>query len=135
MSRAALRENSILVVDDDEDVRELYRDFLEPPIVVYTAENGQSALDTLRAERVDLAIIDDVQMPVMNGAELLRRIRDDPALERLPVIVQTSDRTALAAPLWGTLRVSQVLDKTHFVSWFESQMQATVPPGPSFRPG
>jgi CheY-like chemotaxis protein len=127
------RENSILVVDDDEDVRELYRDFLEPPFVVYTAENGQRALDTLRSERVDLAII-DVHMPVMNGAELLRHIRDDPALEKLPVIIQTSDRAALAAPLWGTLRVSQVLDKTHFVTWFESQMQATVPPGSSFRP-
>jgi CheY-like chemotaxis protein len=121
------RSSSILVVDDDEDVRTLYRDFLEPPFVVYTAENGQSALDTLHAERVDLAII-DVHMPVMNGAELLRRIRDDPAIERLPVIIQTSDRAALAAPLWGTLHVSQVLDKTQFVSWFESQMQATVPP-------
>jgi len=116
------RSNAILIVDDDQDVRELYRAFLEPRFVVLTAENGREALETLRRERIDLAIV-DVHMPVMNGVELLRSIRGDPALEGLPVVVQTSDRTALNAPIWGTLRVSQVLDKMRFLDWFEAQMR------------
>jgi CheY-like chemotaxis protein len=118
------RSNTILIVDDDEDVRTLYRAYLEPPFVVFTAENGQAALETLHAQRIDLAII-DVHMPVMNGAELLRAIRADSALEGLPVVVQTSDRSALNAPIWGTLRVSQVLDKAHFVDWFNTQVRAS----------
>jgi CheY-like chemotaxis protein len=120
------RRNTILIVDDDEDVRVLYRAYLEPPFTVLTAENGKVALDTLRSRHPDLAIV-DVHMPVMNGVELLRAIRADPELERLPVVVQTSDRAALSAPIWGTLRVSQVLDKVHFVEWFEAHMQASLP--------
>jgi CheY-like chemotaxis protein len=59
-------------------------------------------------------------MPVMNGAELIRAMRADPSLEKLPVVVQTNDRTALRAPVWGTLRVSEVLDKSNFLHWFDS---------------
>lgn len=117
------RRNRILVVDDEEDVRELYRAFLEPQFIVATAENGKAALEALRAERMDLAII-DVHMPVMNGVDLLRAMRADPALESLPVVVQTSDRSALAAPIWGSLHVSRVLDKERFVDWFEEQVRA-----------
>ena len=115
------RRCSILVVDDDEDVRELYRSILEPCFEVRTAKDGRDALDLLRAHAFDLAIV-DVHMPVMNGAELIRAMCSDPSLEKLPVIVQTSDRTALRAPVWGTLHVSEVLDKANFLSWFESRV-------------
>lgn len=111
----------ILVVDDEEDVRELYRSFLEPRFDVLTAKDGKEALDLLRAQPADLAIV-DVHMPVMNGAELIRAMRKDPSLEKLPVIVQTSDRSALRAPIWGTLHVSEVLDKANFLHWFDSHV-------------
>jgi CheY-like chemotaxis protein len=117
------RRNSILVVDDAADVRTLYRALLEPRFVVLTAENGKEALAVLRTMRVDLAIV-DVHMPVMNGAELVRAMRNDPVLEGLPVIVQTSDRAALSAPVWGALRVSRVMDKASFLDWFEEQAGA-----------
>jgi CheY-like chemotaxis protein len=122
------RHNTLLVVDDDQDVRELYRALLGPHFAVLTAANGEEALEVLRREHVDLAIV-DVHMPVMNGAELIRAVRSDPILERLPVIVQTTDRTALQAPVWGTLRVSQVLDKHSFLDWIEAQI-GSVTPGP-----
>jgi CheY-like chemotaxis protein len=122
------RHNTLLVVDDDPDVREIYRALLGPHFVVLTAVNGVDALEVLRREHVDLAIV-DVHMPVMNGAELIRAVRADPALDSLPVIVQTTDRTALKAPVWGRLRVSQVLDKHGFLAWIEAQM-GSVTPGP-----
>lgn len=114
---------TILLVDDDLDVRELYRFFLEDRFDVLTAENGAVALDVLRTSHVDLAIV-DVHMPVMNGADLVRAIRADPELEALPIVVQTNDPVALDAPLWATLRVSKVMDKSEFAGWFERQIEA-----------
>jgi CheY-like chemotaxis protein len=119
-----IRRNTILIVDDDEDTREICRGFLQRDFTVLTAEDGLDALRVLKDRRVDLAII-DVHMPNMNGAELLRAIRSDPAIDRLPVIVQTNDRAALRAPVWGTLHASQVLDKSQFLDWFESRIHAT----------
>jgi CheY-like chemotaxis protein len=121
------RRNTILIVDDDPDVRDLYQEFLEPTFDVLTAEHGRDALEQLARTRVDLAII-DVQMPVMNGVELIRAMRADPRWEHLPVIVQTNDRAALAASNWSTLHVSQVMDKMRFVDWFESQVRSLPKP-------
>ena len=117
------RRNTILVVDDETDVRSLYRDFLEPRFDVLTAANGKEALSVLRANRVVLAVV-DVHMPVMNGVELVRAMRQEPALERIPVVVQSTDRVALDAPVWGTLRVARTMDKVGFVDWIEEQMDA-----------
>jgi CheY-like chemotaxis protein len=61
-------------------------------------------------------------MPVMNGAELIRAMRDDPALARVPVIVQTSDLQALRAPVWRDLHVAQLVDKLEFFSWLNSRV-------------
>jgi CheY-like chemotaxis protein len=119
------RRSTILVVDDDPLVSEIYRTFLEPRFEVATAENGAVALEVLGRRPVDLAIV-DVHMPVMNGAELVRAMRADPRWERLPVIIETSDPTALDAPLWSTLRVSRVMDKQGFASWLDEILKAPV---------
>ncbi len=62
----------------------------------------------------------------MNGVELVRAIRSDPTLEALPVIVQTSDRMAVQAHVWGPLRISQVMEKKNFLDWFEGQMRSVA---------
>jgi CheY-like chemotaxis protein len=115
------RRNIILVVDDDDDIRELYRSFLEPQFEVLEAADGQQALTVLRQHLVDLAIV-DVRMPIMNGMELIRAMRSDPALQSTPVIVQTSDQEALKAPVWRDLNVSQLVDKTSFLLWLSEQI-------------
>jgi CheY-like chemotaxis protein len=117
------RRNTILVVDDDPDVRRLYAAVLEPRFTVLTAANGKEALDRLRAARADLLIV-DVHMPVMDGTELVRIVRSDAVLDRLPIIVQTNDQVALRAPIWGALRVSKVMDKPSFLDWFEENLSA-----------
>jgi CheY-like chemotaxis protein len=117
--------NVILVVDDEAATRELYQAFLEPRFVVLGAENGLVALAMLAARHVDLAIV-DVHMPVMNGVELIQRMRSRPDLVHLPVIVQTSDREALAAPVWRDLRVSQLIDKGDFLDWISRQIDDHV---------
>jgi CheY-like chemotaxis protein len=113
--------NTILVVEDDPDVRDIYRTCLEPSFEVVDAENGRVALERLRKRKIHLAIV-DVHMPVMNGIELIRAMRADPTLQRVPVIVQTSDLTALRAPIWRDLHVSQIVEKGAFLDWLNTQI-------------
>ena len=115
----------ILLVEDEADSRELYRLVLEPDFEVLEAENGADALALLLARPIDL-VIADVHMPVMNGVELIRAMRADAALERIPVIVQSNDRSAREAPIWRELRVAQVLDKRDFVLWLDSRIRARI---------
>jgi CheY-like chemotaxis protein len=127
LGRGATR-NTLLVVDDDPDIRFLYRSFLEPRFTVLEAADGRAALEILRQAPVSLAIV-DVHMPVMNGVELIRAMRDDPALRELPVIVQTSDPTALRAPVWIDLQVSGTIEKGRFLEWLHGQIDAHVGTG------
>jgi CheY-like chemotaxis protein len=132
LGRGAAR-NTLLVVDDDPDIRWLYRSFLEPRFSVLEAADGRAALDLLHSESVSLAIV-DVHMPVMNGLELVRAMREDPALRELPVIVQTSDPTALRARVWIDLQVSGTIEKGRFLEWLSTQIDAHTAPGAAALP-
>ena len=76
----------ILVVDDDAGLRNLCRQTLAPLYRVVEAENGQQALRQFYQHRPD-AVILDVSMPVMDGWETCRRIRD---LADVPIIMLTA---------------------------------------------
>jgi class 3 adenylate cyclase/CheY-like chemotaxis protein len=88
----------ILVVDDDETNRAmLARRLVRLGFAVSVAENGRIALDALRAERFDLMLL-DIQMPELNGYEVLERMKADPVLRDIPVIVlSASDETERVA--------------------------------------
>ncbi len=78
----------ILVVDDNEDnrytlTRRLHR---EGWTDVVTAENGREALDKIAQERFDLVLL-DIMMPDVNGYEVLRRLKSDPATRDIPVLM------------------------------------------------
>jgi len=119
---------TILVVDDDPEPRELYGSYLQPRFEVLEAVDGVDALAQLRAHRIDL-VITDFHMPHMNGLELIRAMRADPQLERVPVIVQTSDRVALKSPVWRELKVAYQLDKVDFFRWLRRSIDAQLPSG------
>jgi two-component system sensor histidine kinase and response regulator WspE len=77
----------ILVVDDSHTVREMERRLLaRAGYRVTTAQNGQEAWNLLRLNDYDL-LISDVDMPQMNGIELVSRVRENPRLARMPVII------------------------------------------------
>ncbi|HEY2859931.1 MAG TPA: response regulator [Terracidiphilus sp.] len=77
----------ILVVDDSHTVREMERRLLvRSGYTVTTAQNGAEAWNLLRLNEYDL-LISDVDMPQMNGIELVTRVRANPRLIRLPVII------------------------------------------------
>jgi CheY-like chemotaxis protein len=84
---AALGRSSVLVVDDDRDIRETLQELIEDEgYEVATARNGAEALDRVRDVRPGLIVL-DLFMPVMDGAEFRRRQLADPAIAEIPVVV------------------------------------------------
>ena len=76
----------ILVVDDNWVSRELVREVLEDSEQkVLEADNGEEALDMILNEEPDVVLL-DIQLPVFDGYEVLRRIRSDRRFDELPVI-------------------------------------------------
>lgn len=89
-SRSEAKKYTVLLVEDAPFFRRLERGYLEEAgYKVLEAENGAQALDIIRRERVD-AIISDINMPVMDGLELIERIRKDEKFSHLPAIAVTS---------------------------------------------
>lgn len=88
---AAPSAPKVLVVEDSFTVRELQRSILEAAgYRVSTARDGREALERLAAEPdIELAIT-DLEMPELDGLDLTRAIRADPALSGLPVVIVTS---------------------------------------------
>ena len=85
--------HTVLVVDDEPNVRALYVEALEEiGHHVEVAANGVAALEKLRADPVPCVVLTDVRMPHMDGWDLSREVARDPQLSSLPVVVMTSDR-------------------------------------------
>ncbi len=80
----------ILVVEDQEDNRQIIRDTLSATdYQIMEAENGEEALAAVAKQRPDLILM-DIQMPILDGYEATRRIKADPALNSIPIIAITS---------------------------------------------
>ncbi len=80
----------ILVVEDQEDNRQIVRDLLTiTDYEVTEAENGEEALASVAKQRPDLILM-DIQLPIMDGYEATRRLKADPALRAIPIIAVTS---------------------------------------------
>ena len=83
-------KRKILVVEDNNLNREILTDILSEKYIVLEAKNGYEALDILRQQPGDIALIMlDVIMPVMDGYEFLDTIKKDPQLSLIPVVVTT----------------------------------------------
>jgi two-component system, cell cycle response regulator DivK len=80
----------ILVVEDQEDNRQILRDLLSNAgYEMMEAEDGEQALAAVARRRPDLILM-DIQLPLLDGYEATRRIKADPALKTIPIIVVTS---------------------------------------------
>ena len=80
----------ILVVEDQADNRRILHDLLTSAgYEIIIAEDGQEALDVVTRERPNLILM-DIQLPLLDGYEVTRRIKADPTLRAIPIIVITS---------------------------------------------
>ena len=92
---------TILLADDDEDIRTVFGMSLERYYRVLEAATGTSALELIRRERPDLVVL-DWTMPGSSGIEILTALRQDPLTAKVPVIMLTgkkeeADRARAAA--------------------------------------
>ena len=80
----------ILVVEDQEDNRQILRDLLATAgYDMIEAEDGMQAVAAASEHRPDLILM-DIQLPELDGYEATRRIKANPALSAIPIIVVTS---------------------------------------------
>ncbi|MCC2663223.1 MAG: response regulator [Geminicoccaceae bacterium] len=93
----------ILVVEDQEDNRQIIRDLLTSAgYELVEAVDGEEGVRLAESERPDLILM-DIQLPVLDGHEATRRIKQNPELRHIPIIVVTSyalsgdDQKAMAA--------------------------------------
>lgn len=81
---------TILVVDDDRELRVLYRMVLEREgYTIYEAANGAEALKFLMSQTPDVIVM-DMLMPMLGGEAVMKRIQQMPALENVRIIVLTA---------------------------------------------
>ncbi|MCF8044778.1 MAG: response regulator [Desulfarculaceae bacterium] len=88
-----LETMSVLIVDDMQSMRRTMRNMFKQlglGRVIRHAENGEEAWNLIKSTSVDLAVV-DWHMPVLNGIELLNRIREDRDLRDMPVIMITAE--------------------------------------------
>ena len=80
----------ILAVEDQEDNMQILRDLITSAgYEMIEAENGKDALAAVTKRRPDLILM-DIQIPIIDGYEVTRRIKADPALRSIPIIAVTS---------------------------------------------
>jgi two-component system cell cycle response regulator DivK len=80
----------ILVVEDQEDNRQILRDLLgSAGFQLIEADDGEKAIALASQHKPDLILM-DIQLPLLDGYEATRRIKSDPALKAIPIIVVTS---------------------------------------------
>lgn len=78
-------KHRVMIVDDDADMRSLIAMSLSESYEVFEASNGLDAMLKLTKYQPDLAII-DIMMPLMDGNELIRKIRSSPGNEQIPIL-------------------------------------------------
>lgn len=112
----------ILVVDDEEDIREALTEILEDEgHDVFEAENGLEVMPMAISARIDLILL-DMAMPEMTGFTVMERLNNDPQTANIPVIVVTG----LGRP--EHLEDARILGTIDYINkpWADEEVQMRV---------
>lgn len=103
---------SILVVDDEEDVRALIQLGLEMQAgwKVINASSGEEAIKTAAGEQPDVILL-DLMMPDMDGRTTLKKLKDNPLTQQIPVIVMTAKGKSAVEESFANLEVAAIFTK------------------------
>lgn len=85
-----MAKQTILVVDDEEDIRELVQlNLSREGYTVLTCESGEQALDQAFAKMPDLIVL-DLMLPGIDGLEVCKRLKNDPKTQQIPLVMLTA---------------------------------------------
>ncbi len=105
--------NTLLLIDDAPELRTILRDAAarEHNWTVVEAENGQVALQMLQDGLRPTLCLCDLRMPVMDGQQFVRAVRENPSFGRLPIMIITGDNNAATVRQFAELRIQGYLVK------------------------
>lgn len=122
-----MRKKTILTVDDEIHILELLRYNLETSgYNVLQAESGEDALQILQEEKQIDAVILDLMLPQMDGLEVLRRIRTDEALQKMPVIMLTAKGEEFDKVLGLEMGADDYLSKPFSIRELQARVKAIL---------
>lgn len=117
----------ILVVDDADLNRELLRSILEDKYIIDTAEDGRQALQVLQMhERETAAVLLDLHMPQMDGFAVIAQMKQKNYMDRIPVLVISSEQTAEVETSCLELGVSDFIHKPFDSSIVRNRVRNTI---------
>ncbi|WP_170111287.1 two-component regulator propeller domain-containing protein [Mangrovibacterium marinum] len=93
------KKHTILLVEDQSEIRNYIASFLSPEFEILQAENGEQGLQLAKAKHPDL-IVTDLMMPVVDGMEMTKEIKKDFDLSHIPVVMLTA-RSAVDSQIEG----------------------------------
>jgi two-component system chemotaxis response regulator CheY len=119
----------VLIVDDSPAMRTFVRRVIDLSgfelSECYEASNGGEALDVLGKQWVD-AILTDINMPGMDGQELLRRLAEDELLRSIPAIVISTDATAQRVASMTSLGARGYVTKPFLPETLRGELERTL---------
>lgn len=87
METMTKREEVVCIVDDNDDIRDIYSTkFRREGFTVVTAKDGEEALVVIRREHPNVILL-DIQMPILDGLGVLRVLKGDEELAKIPVVI------------------------------------------------
>lgn len=113
---------SILVIEDNDELLNFIIDKLHKQYHVYKANNGQEALEILYEHHINI-ILSDIMMPVMDGFELLQRLKEDVEYSHIPFILLTA-KTNVQSKIEGLeLGADAYIEKPFSVNYLLAQIE------------
>lgn len=123
---------TILVVEDNRELRETLQNELSQWYAILAAPNGEKALDLIEEKEIDV-IVSDVMMPVMDGFELCRRIKGQLAYSHIPLILLTAKVTLDAKQEGMESGADAYMEKPFTVRQLKSQIDNLIRLKEAFR--
>jgi EAL domain-containing protein (putative c-di-GMP-specific phosphodiesterase class I)/DNA-binding response OmpR family regulator len=121
------KKRTVLVVEDNEMNRELLGELLADDYTVLEAENGLVGLEQLNRHSGEIAIVMlDAYMPECDGFEFLKRKREDPRFDTVPVIMMTASTTVDDEIRCLELGASDFITKPYNVEVMKNRMKSLI---------
>ncbi|CZR99032.1 Transcriptional regulatory protein YycF [Clostridioides difficile] len=136
-------ENTILVVDDEKEIRDLIEIYLlNSGYSVIKAEDGEEAIEILKKENIHLMVL-DIMMPKMDGIEVCRRVRESLNIPILMLSAKSEDMDKIQGimtgaddyltkpfnPLELTVRVKSLIRRAYYFSGANNENKNTIEVG------
>jgi len=123
------RENrdlpSIVIADDNPDMRSYITSLLKEFYQVYSAQNGEEALKAIY-DHDPQVILSDIMMPVMDGLELTQRVKSDPTIQHIPIILITAKAGKEAIVSGLTMGADDYLSKPFSPKELQARVESSI---------